>query len=231
MDFYRNGRFTPRNSVFDIGITTVNAFQNIEKGIPLNRCGGSSEYDNGNGSLMRILPMGLIWDCYDDKTIVEMIEEISSLTHAHKQSKFACILYSFFIKKLLSTNSKEQALDETIDYLKNNCREQYATEFETYDRILSKSIIYADKKEIKSSGYVVDSLEAAIWCFMKGECVKDILLSAVNLGDDTDTIAAITGGMAGAFYGVDSIPNRWIQILERKEELAETFNTFIQLTV
>lgn len=228
VDFYRNAKFTPYNNVFDIGNTTINAIENIERGIPLNKCGGNTEYDNGNGSLMRILPLGLVWKQYDVDERIKQIEEVSAITHAHSRSKFACIIYSSFINELMVSNDKEIALDKTISFVNEMCEQQYKDEFDVYNRILSKSLFQEDGASIKSSGYVVDSLEAAMWCFMKYDTFDDVVLAAVNLGGDTDTIAAIAGGMAGSFYGVESIPDRWIQILAQKEQLKMMFDAFIE---
>ena len=81
-----------------------------------------------------------------------------------------------------------------------------------------------EEDSIKSSGYVVDTLEAAIWCFLNTDCYKDCVLKAVNLGEDTDTVAAVAGGIAGVYYGMEAIPEEWINLLPKKEwimELAE----------
>lgn len=228
VEFLRQSKYTPWGKVFDIGNTTVTAISNIEKGVPYSRCGGADESDNGNGSLMRILPMGLIWADKSDEEMISLIEDISSLTHRHPRSVFACLFYAYMIKELLVCGSKEEALDKTIEYFKQSLFDKrYGQERESYSRIFTKDILSAHENSIKSTGYVVDSLEAAIWCFMKENSTKDIILRAVNLGGDTDTIAAIAGGLTGAFYGVNDIPNNWIQLMAQKEMLFEMFKTFI----
>lgn len=226
--FLREAKYTPYGKVFDIGNTTITAIANIEKGVPYNKCGGSDESDNGNGSLMRILPLGLLWHNEQDKKMISIIEDVSKVTHAHPRSLFACLFYSYFVKKILECESKEKALDETIEYFNQSIfDEKYAEERKVYGRIVSKEIVDLTEKEIKSTGYVVDSLEAAIWCFMNENSTRDVILRAVNLGGDTDTIAAIAGGLAGAFYGINDVPNSWIQLMAKKELLLESFNTFI----
>ena len=89
---------------------------------------------------------------------------------------------------------------------------------EAYWRFLNyNKFISLEEYEIESSGYVVDSLEAALWCFLTTNNYKDCILKAVNLGEDTDTIAAIAGGLAGLYYGYDNIPEEWIDVLKNKE--------------
>ena len=77
------------------------------------------------------------------------------------------------------------------------------------------------EENIKSSGYVVDTLEAAIWCFLNTDNYKDCVLKAVNLGEDTDTVGAVAGGLAGLYYGIEAIPEEWIEVLPKKEWITE----------
>lgn len=228
VEFLRQAKYTPYGKVFDIGNTTITAISNIEKGVPYSKCGGKEESDNGNGSLMRILPLGLLWGEVSDEKIIPLVEGISMITHAHPRSQFACLFYAYLVKELLVSESKEAALNETINYFGQSCfDEKYGQERKIYNRIISKEILTLSENDIKSTGYVVDSLEASIWCFLKEDSTKEIILKAVNLGGDTDTIAAIAGGLAGAFYGINDVPNNWIQLLAKKEMLLETFRTFV----
>ena len=89
-------------------------------------------------------------------------------------------------------------------------------EFEHYRRIFAPDFEMLSMDEIKSTGYVVDTLEAALWCVLTTDSYRECVLKAVNLGDDTDTVAAIAGGLAGALYGYDSIPNDWLSQLKKK---------------
>ena len=206
---FLSGKYTPYNQVFDIGWTTRNAIQfNII---------GSRECDNGNGSLMRILPLGLIWDYHDN--IIDFITEVSSLTHSHNKSVFSCIFYCKFISELLKTD-KISALNNTITFTK----QFHNNSLTDYNRILNKSILSLDISEIKSTGYVIDTLESCVYIFMNNNNIKDCLINAVLLGGDTDTIAALTGGLAGAYYN-DNIDD-WINCLTRKDYLFDMFNKF-----
>ena len=100
--------------------------------------------------------------------------------------------------------------------------EEVAHEKEKYGRLWDVAAFQQlDENEIKSSGYVVDTLEAAIWCFMNTDTYKDCVLKAVNLGEDTDTVAAVAGGLAGLYYGIEAIPQEWMNILPKKEWIDE----------
>lgn len=178
-----NAEYTVDNVVFDVGNTTARAL----------RCskGEDSEYSNGNGSLMRILP--LAFTNAED----ELIGEVSAITHAHTLSKSICIKYVELARALLNGMPFKDAL---TDLGKETAALAELTEF-----------------EIKSSGYVVDTFRAALWSLATTDNYKDAVLKAVNLGDDTDTVGAVTGGLAGIVYGTDGIPGEWIDMLRGKE--------------
>lgn len=189
-------------------------------------CGGRKEFDNANGSLMRILPIAFYGKKLNGQELVQLTEEVSSLTHGHKRSKLACIFYVEFAIQLMEGYKKEEALDRTISFVKSNCLETYFDEFPHFEKILNGEIVNAEKKQIKSTGYVIDTLEAVLWAFFHADGYRDAILNAINLGGDTDTIAAIAGGIAGIYYGLDDIPAEWIQSIVKKEELYQLFEEF-----
>lgn len=170
---YHN-EFTANGVVFDVGGTTRDA---IELGH-----GMDGFHDNGNGSLMRILPLA-----FTDASDYD-IANVSAITHAHEISKNACIEYIHIARKLIKG---EKYIDDAIKNL--------------------------DESEIKSGGFVLDTLKASLWCILNTDNYKDAVLKAVNLGSDTDTTAAVTGGLAGIIYGYDAIPKEWINKLKNKE--------------
>ena len=182
----------------------------------ITECGQNGEYSNGNGSLMRIHPFALMtW--YDRKLrpdFEEIIERASALTHAHERSKLACKIYTLILYNLLGLPRKDVimfALDEA------KCRYFESPEYHHYDRLFDDNFDKLTIDEIKSSGYVVDTLEAAVWCVLTTDSYRDCVLKAVNLGEDTDTVAAIAGGLAGALYGYDGIPAEWKNTLIKKD--------------
>ena len=203
------GDFTPYGEMFDIGRATRNAIQRYVQGIPATQCGGTAEWDNGNGSLMRILPLAFT-DCDYD-----MVNAVSSLTHAHEISKGACRIYTYVVRQLLHGRT----LDDIY-----KCFTFKQSAFERLTKLKSLR-----RDEIKSTGYVVDTLEAALWCNLKSSSYRECILMAVNLGDDTDTVAAVAGGLAGVIYGIggeQGIPEEWINQIARKEWITELCGKF-----
>ncbi|MRH41341.1 ADP-ribosylglycohydrolase [Aquibacillus halophilus] len=219
------GAYTPHGEVFDIGISTKKALERFSKGIPPLECGGMTENDNGNGSLMRILPIVfyLQFNYRSEEMakaeVFHLIHDISTLTHAHKRSQIACAIYVSIASNLVYGMSKEVAVSNSIhtafDYYKNDL--EFTNELNHFKRIKSRCFEQLPESQIKSSGYVVDTLEAAIWCLLSTNSYKDCVLKAVNLGEDTDTVAAVVGGLAGIFYGLDSIPKQWLTTLVKRE--------------
>lgn len=214
--WYYDEDFTADGEVFDIGSTCVSAIYNYsDLGMSVNKCGMTSERSNGNGSLMRIHPFVLyaFYNGINNGDFVRMIVDASSLTHAHSISTDGCIIYAYVLRALLENPSRESIYNG----LNAASYDVYHHPDTHYKRILEQDISKMDKDNIKSTGYVVSSLEAAIWCLLTTNSYKECVLQAVNLGGDTDTIAAIAGSLAGALYGFDSIPTEWLNILKRNE--------------
>ncbi|MEE0420032.1 MAG: ADP-ribosylglycohydrolase family protein [Lachnospiraceae bacterium] len=200
-DWYYNGVYTPDGTVFDIGNTTSQAICNYHNGENPINCGVRSVNANGNGSLMRILPLAFV-DCTEKE-----ICNVSKLTHAHEISLKACCIYVDIAKKLLHGESIKGILT-SLNYKA------------PFNRLQNLEML--SRESIQSSGYVVHTLEAALWCLSTTDSFEQCVLKAVNLGDDTDTTAAVTGGLAGIVYGYDSIPKNWILILRNKEAIEKT---------
>ena len=220
-DWINYAKYTPTGLVFDIGNATRKSIllYALNK-VPALDCGQKSERDNGNGSLMRI---HLIVLYLADKEIsikekINIIHNVSALTHGHIRSKIACGIYAFVLWELL----KNPSLDTVREGL-NKAEEFYKGEEELkhYARIFSRTFVITRRENIKSSGYVVDTLEASLWCLLTTSSYKDCVLKAVNLGEDTDTIAAIAGGLAGAIYGYDAIPEDWRNTLIKRDYIEE----------
>ena len=209
--WYRDAEFTATGEMFDIGISCRRAIDNYARQHrkPL-RCGLKDESSNGNGSLMRILPFAL----YAPEDL-GFIEEASDLTHAHRRSEMACGVYALLLEAIL-----EQGRDGIPAALKK-AEKVYGREDEwTYYAPLL-TIETRSRDSIRSGGYVVDTLEAALWCLLTTESYRDCVLKAVNLGSDTDTVAAVAGGLAGALYGVEGIPQEWLDALLRRDYIEE----------
>lgn len=225
-EWERNSKYTATGVFFDIGISTSSALHRFMSGQKPTECGGKSIRDNGNGSLMRILPIVLYANSknlsYEEE--VALINEMSSLTHGHEISQLGCKIYSDYVKGLLNGSSKNECLEnlQMIDY-----SQYYSPEsINYYKRIFDGSIANLPEDAIKSSGFVVDTLEASIWCTHNSQNYEEAVLKAVNLGDDTDTVGAITGSINGLIYGYENIPKYWRENLKSKEYLLKVCDKF-----
>lgn len=189
-DWLYHGKYTPYNVAYDIGSTCLQAIQH-KKGL-------EDEWSNGNGSLMRIIPLAFV-----DGITEEQVRMVSAITHAHPKSLYGCVTYIKIAKGI----KKGRRLKD--------CILEYVSPDSEYSRVRNIECLSRDK--IKSTGYVVDTFEAAMWCLLTTNSYEECLLKAVNLGDDTDTVGAVAGGLAGMIYGLEGIPNKWIEKLKAKE--------------
>lgn len=219
LSWFSVGKYTATGSLFDIGVTCSEALARYSSGSyePLD-CGMDDINSNGNGSLMRMLPIALY--CYykklSDDEIIKLVNEVSSLTHAHEISKMACYIYVRYVMNLLNGEDKVKAYEEVkkLDY------SSYSEDtIVLFDRVLKQDISKYELDDIKSSGYVIDSLEASLWVILNTESFKQAIIGSINLGEDTDTIGAITGSMAGIIYGYEEIPDIWLDKLKKKNYL------------
>lgn len=226
VNWYNRNYWTAWGEVFDIGNTTRFAINRLATGTNPELAGGNDESSNGNGSLMRISP--LVFYLFE-KPIDERYEitrRVSSMTHGHVRSVISCFYYLEFSQQLLLGKDKFEiyqnlqiVITDHLILLNINPKE-----VSHFDRLLTGNIHELAENEIFSDGYVLDTLEASIWCLLTTDNYKDAVLKAVNLGDDTDTTAAVTGGLAGLLYGFENIPTEWVAQIARKadiENLAE----------
>ncbi len=228
---YEN-HYTPHGEVFDCGIQTRDGLQRIHKQIITNQTitplpPSADESRNGNGSLMRILPFGFYLQNHSIEERWEIIGEVSSLTHSHIRSVIGCFIYSEMVMELMVDGDKfasyKRMKERVLGFLVNKVS---SSELELFGRILVFDISNLKESEIRSTPYILYTLEAVLWCFLRQENYKDSVLLAVNLGGDTDTIGALVGGLAGINY--NAIPKKWIEVLVRKEEIIELVDLFTE---
>ncbi|MFK7946447.1 MAG: ADP-ribosylglycohydrolase family protein [Saprospiraceae bacterium] len=224
-------KWTPHGEVFDIGITTSNAINILDTLIKqqkfdeLLHLKSDDEYTNGNGSLMRISPLYFYLKSKKEsiESQFETIWQVSALTHGHIRSAIACTIYLIMMEELVNRNEIETAYVNTQNrtkiFFQNSVISQ--KEIQHFDRLIEHDISKLERKSIKSDGYVMSSLEAAFWCLLNSKSYEETVLKAVNLGSDTDTTAAIVGGLAGVVYGVDGIPNDWYKSLVKLEKVEQ----------
>jgi ADP-ribosylglycohydrolase len=220
-----DGAFTPYGYAYDIGRGTMSAIHRYKRSHKPLEAGNIDERSNGNGSLMRIMPAVLycIQHHLSDSEAIDIIHKVGSLTHGHIRSNIACGLYCFMASAILNeegslTSRLQAGLDKGFAFY-----EAYLTDHENleyYDRLRNlDSFGDLPENSIRSTGYVVDTLEAAVWSLVNTDSFADTLLKAVNLGYDTDTAGAVTGMAAGILYGRNGIPQRWMDRLQKRDEL------------
>ena len=227
VSYCRYGSFTPGDSIFDIGNTTRDAILKYSsENCKPYEAGGKNEFNKGNGALMRILPLAYFSsqnNLSQEKTF-EIVKKVSSITHRLDTCSLGSYIYVEFAKELIEGKSKEEAYStiQNIDYSKFVNKKIV----DEYSRILKNDISSLSEDEISSIGKTLPTLEASLWSFMKNNNYSDSILEAINLGDDTDTVGAITGGLAGIYYGIDSIPKEWLSQLAKKEYLIDLSNAY-----
>lgn len=230
-----DGYMTAYGKLFDIGRTTLYALRLYRSGTPALQCGGTDVRDNGNGSLMRILPVIFYLrreygaTCMDNPEAFALIHNLSRLTHGHAISQIACGLYCCIANDLMNGATLQDAIDSAALVLKNwyGLRQEFVPWISEFDFLNAETLAALPEEAIKSSGYVVDTLQAALWCLITNRSYHDCMLKAVNLGYDTDTVAAVAGGLAGILYGAESIPEDWLYVLAKKEEIIRLCENFL----
>lgn len=231
------GKYTQDGQAYDIGQTTANAIMNYHRGIPANKCGGRSYYDNGNGSLMRILPLlfylrKIYGECFiENDQALAIIHDVSALTHAHALAILSCGLYLSVANELLNGLEPLSAVKKGLEIAsaKYNTDALYAMTLKEYDRIKDLDTFKAlPLHAIRSSGFVKDTLEASLWCLLNASSYEEAVLKAVNLGHDTDTTAAVCGGLAALAF--KSIKPEWIDAIHHKEILDEISENLHRIT-
>ena len=226
LDWMENGKYTPGGKIVDIDRTTLRALGKFKttRRSAVN-CGCTSNTDNGNGSLMRMLP--IIYYSYlnwlEQDRILKLVAGISSITHANELVIMGCYMYVNYALELLSTNNRKNAYAkiQNLDYSMFSMQT-----IRSYSRILDGEIYHYGIDEIKSSSNIVDTLEAVLWVLMNTDTYNQAIIGAVNLGSDTDTVAACTGGLAGIIYGIKSINPEWKIDLRKYEEIIEICEKF-----
>ena len=191
LDWYRNGAFIPRGTCFDIGNTTAKALKKYELDRQTPYCGSSDPNTSGNGALMRIAP--IVIAAPDRETLVQWATQQTLLTHGSDE----CVHYSRIFAEELYANSP----------LQKHIRERHPTDISRHD--------------VMSGGYVKETYQAAMWAFHTTDNFEDCVVAAVNRGHDTDTTGAVAGMIAGAYYGIYKIPEKFKEGLAWYDKLSK----------
>lgn len=206
--WFRDGYMAVGREVFDVGLQTRQTIGRFLSGTQLDQCASAGEWSNGNGSLMRVLPLAL-WHRGEDEELVRDAIIQSRITHGHLRSGLCCALYCLWARGILLETDQpwQRAMDKFEALFLPDTPERIEYEKNIHPRL---------PDPIKGSGYVVDTLLSAVWAMEQGT-YETVVKSAISLGRDTDTTACVAGGVAGLRDGMGSIPKRWMAKLRGKE--------------
>jgi len=210
------GYNSTRERAFGVGKTVAKAMSRyLRTGDPF--AGSDDPLSAGNGSIMRLAPVVLYYLSRPDEAI-RFAAESSRTTHQAEEAIQACQLMAHVMCKAIHGAEEKAELFQNASHL--GCSGVIAG-------IANRSYLDKQEDQIQGSGYVVESLEAALWCFEKTDSFHDAVLKAVNLGDDADTTGAVCGQIAGAYYGFDSIPPEWVGDLMEGQRIIEAAESLI----
>jgi len=242
--WYHRGHYTPDGKSFGSGGTTRNAIAHFIKHRDPKTCGGDKPWNNGNGSLMRILPLTFYMNKFDPafEDRYRIVKSASALTHANKISVLACTYLVSFAQILADNFNKYEAYNQLrlhfisemadnsnldlLDDTNTAYRQVDLSWIDPFKRLLYGNIYDLPEDAIDSGFYVIETLEAAIWCIMTTDSFESAVLTAVNMGGDSDSTAAVVGGLAGLIYGFEAIPQQWVDELPRQKYLYDIIEEF-----
>jgi ADP-ribosylglycohydrolase len=234
--------------VFDVGGSTANAISRLS-GVPATESGGTGERENGNGSLMRILPVAVCFANQSEEEMLDALHRASAITYAHPRSMMACGSYGLLVRGLASGLGPAEAYAQTCVRGKALYRRGVAgaasmgrlvgpsaqpesdpaeSELPHFSRFLSGDLASATEDSVESGGSAIHTLEASVWCLLTTQDFATAVLKAVNLGGDIDTTGAVTGGLAGLYYGEKAIPSEWLRALARREDIEDLARRFAE---
>jgi ADP-ribosylglycohydrolase len=224
--WYREGHLSSTGRCFDIGNTVRFALETFERsGEPFS--GPVSVVSAGNGSIMRLAPVPLVFSG-DPRRAIQLSGESSRTTHGAREAIDACRYLGALIVGAVQGASKEELLSSPYSPVRRSWDESPLAP--NIDEIARGSFKRREPPHIRGSGYVVRSLEAALWAFHRTDSFRDGALLAVNLGDDADTTAAVHGQLAGTFHGVEGIPAEWRERVARRELIEEYADALLRLS-
>jgi ADP-ribosylglycohydrolase len=221
-DWLFSAAYTPHGVVFDVGMTTSRALEAARAGQGWDSSGCSRENDNGNGSLMRSLPIALWTLSLSASERAAAASSASGITHAHGRSRSCCVLYNEIIRRLVLGDGLLTALDQAVQTTKAQADSiGYEAPFSCFN---ARGLTELPRASTRSTGYVIDTLHAALWCTATSKSYSTAVLKAVNLGSDTDTVAAVTGSIAGLVF--NDVPEDWIGSIVGRQQIGEAISHF-----
>ena len=231
VSWWRNGEYSVNGRCFDIGVTTSSALERFEHTGDARASGSRSERASGNGSIMRLAPVPIQFvDHFSDQLeqLATLAAQSSLPTHASPQCLSACRYFALVLAGLMHGLERDEVLSNGWGPLQK-LRSIEPLHPEVYD-VAEGSFRDRQPPEISGSGYVVKSLEAALWAFHNAQDYKEAVLKAVNLGDDADTTGAVCGQLAGAYWGESGIPNEWLDGLAKRDMIEKALDGLLGVT-
>ena len=192
---------------FDIGTTTSLALGRLDSGVRAEEAGGRSVDDNGNGSLMRILPIALVSPDASAAELVTMAMRSSAITHGHARARVACAVYCLLAQRLLKGQPPSSALEAALGETRASLPAELHQELEILEKYPVRS----------GAGYVLDCFWSAFESLASSDSYQETVTRAIKYGNDTDTTAAVAGGLAGVYWGVGGIPAEWLRDMRGHE--------------
>ncbi len=235
--WYIDSEFVAGETNFDCGNTTASAIEKFLHKIPPALCGMGGENNISNGSLMRISPIAAYLyklhgkNFYDRE--MQIIHDVSALTHSHPRVLIACGIYCLFAAQLLDGVNKFDALQAALGVAEKYyiVDQKFFGELKHFKKLFKENFAALPETEIQSTGYAVATLEAAIWCVLNTDDYKSLALKVVNLGGDTDTVGAVAGALGGILYGEEGIPAEWLATLKKADYLRNIAASFFDAIV
>ena len=233
------GYMTPFNKTFDVGMTTMeglNRYIRTDKTVMdiVAPNGSTNIRSNGNGSLMRILPVSIY--CYfrklSSKETFKIIDNVSSLTHAHAISVLGCYIYTLIVFDILDGKSKNEIIENLKNIYNNEAiPDEYRVWLDEYSEIINGNIIKENAENIDSSGYVKSTLGVAIWGFYNNKSVEDCIFRIIELGHDSDTNGAVGAGLSGLYYGLrgNLAQDYWVNKIIKKDMINTVIEKYIEI--
>ena len=216
LDWYKNGYMSSTGSCFDIGMTVSSALRSyMRTGNPIS--GSTHEQSSGNGSIMRLVPVPMAF-ISNPKKAIELSGKSSISTHGSQMCIDSCRYMGGLIVGALLGHSKGDILGHMYTPLGDGWKQGLHSRV---SEVASGSFKDKMPPEIKGTGFVIDSLEAALWAFYNSDSFEEGCLMAVNLGNDADTTGAVYGQIAGAYYGMSDIPENWLKKLAKRDLIVD----------
>lgn len=223
ISWYNDGLWAVDGRVFDIGIQTSEAFRAYTQGTPPEKSGLVRPEGKGNGALMRVLPLAL-WHRGDDDKLVEFAHRQSLITHGHICNQVCSALYCLWARGLLAGEDNKAAYKGAVEKLTT-----LYSNMPLYLKELHEELRPFDKIDGTGTGFVIDSIRSSYMLLERYDNYEDVIIGAIKLGHDTDTTAAIAGGLAGVREGIKAIPEKWFKELRAKEQVEPLLDKLLKL--